>query len=123
MLKSIAFVAIGGGAGSILRYLVSFWVAKYSGPGFPLPTLIINVCGCLVIGLLMGFFERAGIVGSDMRLLLVTGFCGGFTTFSTFALENLELLQSGNGLAAFLYIGASVLLGLGAVWAGLVVAK
>ncbi len=123
MIRAIVLVGIGGGIGSILRYLTTVLVNKYFQTTFPLATFAANLFGCLAIGLLLGFFERQQLINSDLKFLLVTGFCGGYTTFSAFASENFSLFQSGNSLMAFAYIAISVLAGLFAVWLGITLTK
>lgn len=123
MLKSIFIVGFGGGIGSIFRYLTSLYVVKYFPSKFPLATFTANILGCFIIGLLFGYFEKNNLINSDMKLLFVTGFCGGFTTFSTFGYENISLFQSNNSLLAFAYIGVSLIFGLLAVWLGLFLTK
>ena len=123
MVRAIILVGIGGGIGSIFRYLTNVFVAKYFQTIFPLATLLANILGCLLIGILLGFFERQQLSSPDLKFLFITGFCGGYTTFSAFASENINLFQSNNSLIAFLYIAVSVLVGLLAVWLGLMLAK
>ena len=123
MMRAIILVGIGGGIGSILRYLTAVFVNKYFQPSFPWATFATNILGCLIIGLLLGFFERHQLTNPDLKYLFITGFCGGYTTFSTFSAENINLFQSGNTFIAFLYIAASVLIGLLAVWFGLALTK
>ena len=91
------YVAIGGALGSVLRYFLSLVIPKSAGiaAGFPWPTFVANIFGCLCIGIFSGLFLKCGTLSPNLKLFLVTGFCGGFTTFSTFASENLALLQSG----------------------------
>lgn len=116
-------VGIGGAAGSILRYLSSQLVQKYYNGHFPFATFTINVLGCLLIGVLIGYFSKTQILQNDWKLLLITGFCGGYTTFSAFASENLNLINNNQiGLAVF-YIALSVFLGIGAVWIGLLLSR
>lgn len=123
MLKTIIYIAIGGAIGSVLRYLTSILVTKYWSNQFPLATLITNVLGCFIIGVLIAILEKNNLGNSNLKWLLVTGFCGGYTTFSTFGYENYSLLQSNNSILAFGYIALSVLLGIFAVWFGIFVSK
>lgn len=123
MLKTLLIVGLGGGIGSVFRYLTSVWTQKLVQSAFPWATFIVNVLGCLIIGILVGFFTKQQIENSDLKLLFVTGFCGGFTTFSAFALENVKLFQTENSLLALLYIALSVILGVFAVWTGMMITK
>ena len=124
MLKNILLVALGGAVGSVARYLVSRALNGTLLAVFPLGTMTANVLGCLVIGLVCGLADGDGApIGADLKLLLTVGFCGGFTTFSTFMNESLTLLKTGDALTSALYAGASVALGLAAVVAGLQLAK
>jgi CrcB protein len=117
MLKQFLLVGVGGAAGSMLRFLTSVVTAKFFAGIFPLATLITNIAGCFLIGLLMGKLSAA--TDHQLRLLLVTGFCGGYTTFSAFSYENMMLFNSNNSLQAIGYIFASVMGGIIAVWLGL----
>lgn len=124
MLKNILLVALGGAVGGVARYLVSRAVQGTLLSTFPFGTMTANVLGCLVIGLVYGLADGDGApVGADLKLLLTVGFCGGFTTFSTFMNETLTLARGGEALMSALYVGASVALGLLAVMAGFQLAK
>lgn len=116
-MKEFLLVALGGGAGSGLRFLIG----KYLNPlldGFYLATFIINIAGCLIIGLLFGLSLRNAYISPAQTALLATGFCGGFTTFSTFGVEMFLLLREGSYLPFIGYVLASLLLGIGAVLLG-----
>ncbi|MGV6945354.1 fluoride efflux transporter CrcB [Sphingobacterium kyonggiense] len=122
-MKEVLMVGLGGAAGSILRYLSTQFVQKYYNGHFPLATFTINVIGCLLIGVLIGYFSKTQLLQNEWKLLLITGFCGGYTTFSAFASENLNLINNNQiGLALF-YIALSVFLGIGAVWLGLLLSR
>jgi CrcB protein len=112
-------VFIGGGLGAALRHGVNIGVARLFGTSFPYGTLSVNVAGCLIMGLLTGYFAFKGDVTQSWRLFLTTGILGGFTTFSAFSLDVALLYERGEiGLAAT-YILASVAMSLAAVFAGL----
>ncbi|MBQ7079285.1 MAG: fluoride efflux transporter CrcB [Fibrobacter sp.] len=114
---SYLYVAFGGALGSVLRYFLSLVIPKAAG--FPWPTFVANILGCLCIGIFSGMFLKCGTLSPNLKLFLVTGFCGGFTTFSTFANENLALLQSGKIGMFIAYALASFVLGVAACAAGL----
>ena len=111
------FVALGGALGSVLRYFLSLVIPKMAG--FPWPTFVANILGCLCIGIFSGIFLKCDSLSPILKLFLVTGFCGGFTTFSTFASENLALLHSGKFGMFIAYALASFVLGVAACFAGL----
>lgn len=113
-------VAGGGAIGSVARFWLTAVMAALTGPRFPWGTLLINVLGSFVIGLVAGFTltpDRMAI-HPDIRIFLMTGVCGGFTTFSAFSLQTLELIQTGDSIPALLYVAGSVLLCVVAVWGG-----
>ena len=114
MLRNILLVAIGGAIGSVCRYLLS----GINVASWPWGTFAVNILGSLFIGLLVGLVSK-GIVSPEIKLLLVTGFCGGFTTFSTFANESFSMMKAGDALQMALYSGASVVIGILAVWLGM----
>jgi len=123
MIKNILIVGIGGGAGSIARYLCQKWINESYQHSFPLSTFLVNLTGCFLIGFLYGMGERNSIMSHQIRLLLMTGFCGGYTTFSAFALENFNLLRAGQNWIFLLYALGSVALGIVAVFIGTILTK
>ncbi|MGB5944282.1 MAG: fluoride efflux transporter CrcB [Leeuwenhoekiella sp.] len=120
-MKALLLIFVGGGAGSVLRYVISKAVTLDIGiGGFPAGTLLVNVLGSFIIGVFMGLSLRENAsVSENTMLLITTGFCGGFTTFSTFALENQQLLKNGDWPALLTYVLASLMLGVLAVFAGI----
>jgi CrcB protein len=118
MWRSYFAVFIGGGIGAAMRYWISGVVPRYLGSGFPYGILIVNVAGCLLIGLLMTWFEDRFLIAPTLRTFLVIGFLGGFTTFSTFSYETIALVRDAEYLLAATYVSASVVLGLGATVIG-----
>ena len=121
IIKDILLVGTGSFFGGIARYLVSLGM-KGMGSTFPWATMTANIVGCLLIGLLWATFNRVN-ASSQLNLLLIVGFCGGFTTFSTFSKESLCLLQAGNYSTFILYALGSVVLGIVAVALGYALAK
>ena len=116
-MKSFLLVFLGGGLGSGLRYLVTITMNQYSKV-LPFGTFTVNMLGCLLIGLILGYAQRENTLTSNQALLLATGFCGGFTTFSAFANENLELIKNGELFNFSVYTIGSVLIGILAVFIG-----
>lgn len=119
MIKSILLIGLGGGIGSIARYFCQKWFADNIQHPFPWGTFVVNILGCFLIGVFYALSEKSTLLSPQTRLFLITGLCGGFTTFSTFAFENTNLLRSGDMVYTLLYVGASVILGIGAVFAGI----
>ena len=123
MLKNFLIVGLGGGAGSMLRYAVQKIFNPQSAATFPTGTLLVNISGCFLIGILWGLASRSVTWNEEMKLLLMTGFCGGFTTFSAFTFEGIGLLKE-NKMALFLiYITVSVIGGLLATFIGIRIIK
>ena len=124
-MKQALLVFFGGGIGSVLRYLVSKYSDKIQEtvPLVPIGTFMVNVIGSLIIGIVLGLVMKGNSLSQDHALLLATGFCGGFTTFSAFAYENQVFLKNGDLLNFFIYTFGSILLGIIAVLVGLWLAK
>ena len=123
MWKHLLLVGLGGGLGSMLRYLTTLFAGRWGLWALPWGTFAVNIVGCLLIGLLVGLAERYQLFAGPLRFLLITGFCGGYTTFSAFSAENLALLESGEYTAFFLYVALSVALGIAAVFTGLLFSR
>lgn len=117
------YVAIGAAVGGMSRYGLAGFVQQRVGAGFPLATLIINVTGSFLLGFLMRYALTSGAVSPEARALLTTGFCGGYTTFSTFSYETVLLVEDGEYRRAALYVGLSVVLALAGTIAGLAAAS
>jgi CrcB protein len=118
-LVNILLVGFGGFIGSVLRYLASGYVQQSTKSiDFPYGTLVVNVIGCFIIGFLAQLAEDRGMFTSESRLFVFTGFLGGFTTFSSFGNETLNLARDSQMMNALANVGANVILGLFAVWLG-----
>ena len=122
IIRNTLFIGCGSFIGGAARYLISV-AMKTMSKGFPWGTLAVNLVGCLVIGLLWGFFSKTSSEGNTWALFLMVGVCGGFTTFSTFSKEALIMLQSGNIVGLLSYIGVSVIAGVALVAAGYYLAR
>ena len=123
MIKNFLIVGLGGGAGSMLRYAVQKLFHAQSAATFPAGTLLVNIAGCFLIGILWSIASRSLTWNEEMKLLLMTGFCGGFTTFSAFTLEGIGLLKENKTALFFVYLTASVVGGLLATFIGIRIAK
>ncbi len=118
MIKNLLLIGLGGFIGSIARFLVSKLSNHVEWLSIPVGTLAVNVIGSFLIGLLIGISEKSPILTVELRMFLMVGLCGGFTTFSSFTGENLMLARNGQFLSLFLYTGLSILLGFTAVYFG-----
>jgi CrcB protein len=123
MLKTLLLVGTGGFLGSISRFLASRFIQENLPVAFPYGTFFVNITGCLLIGIIYGISERSSLLTSGWKLFLAVGFCGGFTTFSTFANENLALLRDGAFLHFTLYTSLSVILGIMATFFGVLLTR
>jgi fluoride exporter len=118
-MRSLPLIALGGALGAVARYLAGGAVHRlFPDAAFPVGTLAVNVSGCLLIGFLGGLAESRQVLGPEVRLFLLVGLLGGFTTFSSFGYETLALARDAEMGKALLNVAASVALGLAAVWAG-----
>jgi CrcB protein len=118
MIKTILLVGFGGFIGSVARYFISKLNIYFDFLAIPFGTLTVNILGSFLIGFLTGISDKSVILSADLRLLLMVGICGGFTTFSAFTNENLMLMHNGQILSLFLYTGLSIFLGFIAVYLG-----
>lgn len=107
-MRVLWYVALGGAAGSVFRYVVGVAVQNRTGVDFPVGTLLVNLSGCLLVGFLIHYALATPAVSPEVRALLTTGWCGGYTTFSTFGYESVALIQDGDWRRAMLYVGLSV---------------
>lgn len=121
-MKECIIVFLGGGIGSILRYLISTFATGKNIQGFPTATFICNLAGCLLIGMIYSMTIKFGW-SAGTRLLLTTGLCGGFTTFSTFSYESLQLYKNGMVTTATIYVALSIGIGLLMVYIGQLLCK
>lgn len=107
-MRVIWYVALGGALGSVIRYLVGVAIQDRAGLDFPVGTLLVNISGCLLLGFLIHYAPATPPITPEVRALLTTGLCGGYTTFSTFSYETVALIQEGDWRRATLYVGLSV---------------
>ena len=119
VMRDLVAVAAGGMLGAVLRYLVTGWTQALSRTtSFPIGTLVVNIVGCLVIGVLAGWTRDLEAFSATTRAFLLLGLLGAFTTFSTFGYETVAMLQDGRHLTAFTNVATQVMGGLAAVWLG-----
>ena len=115
MIKQFLLVGLGGALGSMLRYLCSIFIVQKN---FPFTTLLVNVFGSFIIGIVLAFCLKNELFANNWKLFLATGICGGFTTFSTFSVENLQLIENQKWALLCLYVLSSIVLGIAAVFLG-----
>ncbi len=118
-MKELTLVAVAGAVGTLARYGLSNWVQKVGGEKFPWSTLVVNLLGCLLFGLVFALAEERQLISARLRLVLLTGFMGAFTTFSTYGFETAALLRSEQWGIALANIAAQNVLGMGAVFLGM----
>lgn len=107
-MRGAILVGLGGMAGCLARYWIGGWVQQLSDADFPFGTMTVNLAGCFVIGFVLALSLDRGVLGPNTRLLLTTGFCGGFTTMSTFSYETVALLADGQNGMALWYVGGTI---------------
>ena len=123
MIRNLLIVGLGGAVGSMLRYAVQKFFQAQAAAAFPTGTLLVNIAGCFLIGILWSLVSRSLTWNDEMKLLLMTGFCGGFTTFSAFTLEGIGLLKENRTVLFVIYLTASVVGGLLATFIGIRIVK
>jgi CrcB protein len=122
-VKTLLIIGLGGGLGSICRYLVQVGISRLTTVSFPAGTFLVNITGCFIIGLLYGFSDKYATLTAEWRLFLVTGICGGYTTFSSFSYESISLFRQGNYTYFIAYTVLSVAIGLLATLGGMLIVK
>lgn len=123
MLRTIFIVGTGGFIGSIMRYLVQFYIEKVMSSSFPLGTLIANILGSFIIGVVFALAEKGDLMSSEWRIFLTVGICGGFTTFSAFAYNNMIMIKENSFFQLFLNIGSNLFFGILAVYIGIILVR
>ncbi len=122
-MKQLLIIFLGGGLGSISRFSLGTWINSRYANTFPFGTFTVNVLACFVLGLLLGVADHKQILSAQAKLFWVIGFCGGFSTFSTFSGESLALLQQGNFGTTFIYMGCSLVACLFATYFGMILTR
>ena len=123
LLMNAGYVALGAALGGALRYLATVYIQQRAGPGFPVATMMINITGSLLLGFLVAYLATTAVVRPELALLLTSGLCGGYTTFSTFSYETFILMRDGEYQRAGMYIVLSVGVSLVAMFAGFAAAR
>ena len=123
MARMFFIVGFGSFFGGGSRYLIQQFITRQYPSSFPYGTLLVNILGCFIIGILFSLSEKAYLLSNEIKLLLVTGFCGGFTTFSSFSIENYAMLKDGQILYVLAYVGLSIFLGFMATYLGVFLIK
>jgi CrcB protein len=123
MLRTILIVGTGGFIGSVMRYLVQVWVEKGLTSTFPLGTLIANIAGSFIIGMVFALAEKGNLMSAEWRIFLTVGICGGFTTFSAFAYNNFTMLREHSFGQFFINVGGNLFFGILAVYLGIILVR
>lgn len=119
MTRDLLYIFLGGGLGSVVRFATSKWISSLHNQQFPYGTLVANIIACLILGFVIGVADHKQIISPAARLFWAVGFCGGFSTFSTFSAETISLLQNGFHLSTVLYVIGSFVFCITATYAGL----
>jgi fluoride exporter len=122
-MKEVIYIFVGSGLGGLTRFGIGRWINTFHSHAFPLGTLLVNLLACFILGFVIGLADNKQLISVQARLFWVVGFCGGFSTFSTFSSETLTLLQTGNHLTNIAYIFSSIVLCLLFTFIGLLVAN
>jgi fluoride exporter len=119
MARDLLYIFLGGGIGSVVRFAIGKWISSLHSQQFPFGTLVANITACVILGFVIGLADHKQIISPATRLFWAVGFCGGFSTFSTFSAETISLIQNGFHLSTALYIIGSLLFCITATYAGL----